>query len=43
MLRVHRSYTSNMEKLKDHINASVSSKYRVKSESIKNNDNDILN
>ena len=32
-----------MEKNKGHNKASVSSKYRIESESIKNNDNDILN
>ena len=37
MFLAHSSCTSNMTK------ASVSSKYRVEPESIKSNDNDILN
>ena len=42
MFHAHSSSISNM-KNKGNIKANVSSKYRVEPESIKSNDNDILN
>ena len=43
MFHVHSSCRSNMKTLKAIYNQRVSSKYRVEPESIKSNDNDILN